>query len=367
MMKKILALLLAAVMALACAASLAEVTQQVSEKVDIGTISINGAFSLQCGLPEGYHVEPLVRDLSQVVVLLSAEDKTQPAMMLSVAFDETYADVERMNDLSDEDFALLEKTFTDNDPDVDISYGETGLGTRLLIARQTEGEQDYISFLSIYKGYFVEFVLVPGPEAEDGNLSNEQLQLCIDFLTDLDFVPAAEVREAQMAAEDVAGKTVPGRVTYNQRTNELELVIMTPVVLDPAQVEAAQVGDTLTAGDVEVTLETKDSDMEGYITVGEYTELRLREDGYHIYEYEEEAQVEVGRMVVPFTDSIVLEDMIDPATGEILEENVIRTAEEFRALLTSDEGPTFDVDNVTLTFDEDGNLEKVYRFYAPWQ
>ena len=113
-------------------------------------------------------------------------------MQLSVAYDEMYADVERLNDLDGEDRTLLEQTFIDNDPDVEISYGETGYGTLLLIARHEDDTMDYITFFSIYKGYCVEFALVPGFEAEDKNLTEDQLRISVKFLTDLDFIPATE-------------------------------------------------------------------------------------------------------------------------------------------------------------------------------
>ena len=184
-MKKGLLILLAAMMALLCVTSYAE----EQAKVDIGTISINGAFTLKCGIPDGYEVTPISATPDQVIASITSQDETKPAMVLSVAFDETYADVDRMNDLDQEALALLEKTFTDMDPTVEISYGDTGLGTRLMIAKQTDGEQDYIDFLSVYKGYFVEFVMIAPLASEDKNLSDEQLQLCIDFLTDLEFTP----------------------------------------------------------------------------------------------------------------------------------------------------------------------------------
>ena len=41
-----------------------------------------------------------------------------------------------------------------------------------------------------YKGYFVEFVLTASPEASTKSLTQEQMKTAVDFLTDLDFVPA---------------------------------------------------------------------------------------------------------------------------------------------------------------------------------
>ena len=367
MMKKLLALLLAVMMALACTASLAEEEAPANEKIDIGTISINGAFALQCGLPEGYAITPIYADQSHVIALVEHEDKTQPRMVLSVAFDETYSDVERMNDLDEAALDLLEKTYTDMDPDVEISYGETGLGTRLMIVHSTGTENDYIDFLSIYKGYFVEFIMIAGEEAEDKNLSDDQLRLCIDFLTDMDFVPTAVPQGTWMDPAELAGKTVPARVNYNRNLNELIVTVKEPVVVPVEEADALAVGDTVAAGVLDITVEKLDKEYEGYISISEDAYLALQEDGYHLYFLEKEAQVELGQLTVPLTDAIVLVDQIDPVTGEPLEEDATRTAEEFKALLTGDEVIPFDEDNVRVTFDEEGSLVKVYRFYTPWQ
>ena len=195
-MKKIVCLLICLVFTLSLAVSLAE------DKVSIGTITVNGAFDLKCALPKGYTVKPIKNNETQVQAWVVSEDPKAPVMQISVAFEEEYADVERMNDLDDEAFAALEKTFTDVDPMIDISYGDTGLGTRLLIARQNgEDTLNYIDFLSIYKGYMVEFVLSPGEGAEDKTLSDDQFQMCIDFLTEMDFVSLTET-EASVEAEE---------------------------------------------------------------------------------------------------------------------------------------------------------------------
>ena len=54
-MKKIIAILLSVMLLLGCVAAAEE-----TGKTTIGTISINDAFTLQCGLPEGYQVKPVL-------------------------------------------------------------------------------------------------------------------------------------------------------------------------------------------------------------------------------------------------------------------------------------------------------------------
>ena len=140
-MKKIIAIILGLAMLLCAVSAMAE------DKVTLGTVSINGAFRLQSALPEGYKITPLTVTPEQYVALISSEDPAKPAMQLSIAFDEQYADVERLNDMDDEALALLEQSFIDNDPEVEITYGETGYGTRVLVAKHDTEEVDFILFL----------------------------------------------------------------------------------------------------------------------------------------------------------------------------------------------------------------------------
>ena len=162
-MKKVIALLLSLTLLLSCAAVFAE---NAPEKEQLGTINVNGEFNLKCALPEGYRV------------------------ILSIAFDEAYANVTRMNDLTDEDLAFIEGTFQD-DYNVEITYAETTHGTKLLIAKEVGEKQDFVDIMSVYQGYFIEFVMTPGFEATNKTLTEEQIQMCINFLSELDFEPAA--------------------------------------------------------------------------------------------------------------------------------------------------------------------------------
>ena len=85
---------------------------------------------------------------------------------------------------TDEDLALIESTF--GEYSVEFTYAETAYGTKLLIARETGDEEDFVSIISIYKGYMVEFLMSPGEGS--ATLTDEQIQQCIAFLSELDFV-----------------------------------------------------------------------------------------------------------------------------------------------------------------------------------
>ena len=159
-----------------------------SEK--IGSLNVNGRFDLQCRMPEGYTLQVVTSSDAKVEANLNPFSTVSPVLTLTIAFDETYADVARMNDLSNEELAVLEESFREMN-DVEISYTETSHGTKLLIAREVGPEEDFVDILSVYDGYFVEFVMKPNPNAADKTLTDAQVKMCVDFLSDVDFIPAA--------------------------------------------------------------------------------------------------------------------------------------------------------------------------------
>ena len=161
----------------------------VDEETRIGTLNVNGEFMLQGKIPEGYKLQVISAQNTKIIAALVAEDASRPQMLLTVAFDEMFAGVGRMNDLSAEEIETLKASFTDMN-EVEFSETETAAGTKLLIARETGSDEDFVSIISLYRGYSVEFVLSPNPNAADQKLTDGQVQAGISFLSDLEFIPA---------------------------------------------------------------------------------------------------------------------------------------------------------------------------------
>ncbi|MBQ6173778.1 MAG: SH3 domain-containing protein [Clostridia bacterium] len=158
-------------------------------KTQMGRLDVNGAFTLQCRLPEGYSMQLVNGKGSKISAMITPTDKEKPTLQLTVAFSEEYYNVKRMNDLHEEDLKLLEGTFTEMD-DVEITYTETAYGTKLLVARETGENEDFVDIMSVYEGYFIEFLMTPNSQAADARLTDEQIRMCVDFLSELDFIPA---------------------------------------------------------------------------------------------------------------------------------------------------------------------------------
>ena len=170
-MKKAISILLCLALTLGFAASVAETV----EKETIGTISMNGAFELRGVLPEGY------------IAALTADD-SKPEMVISIAYEELMAEVDRLNDLDDDALAKIEATFKAEDG-VAVTYMETALGTKLMVVKEIVDGVDFVDFYTIYKGYEIEFVLTQTQANAGQPITEEQIQTAVKFLSDLDFIP----------------------------------------------------------------------------------------------------------------------------------------------------------------------------------
>ena len=186
-MKKAIAILLCLALMLGCAAAVAETAEK--EKETMGTINMNGAFELRCTLPEGYQVTTVAEEPSCYRATITSADGDKPGMTISIAYEELYSDVERLNDLDDENRALLEDTFREED-NVEISYMETAYGTQLMVIKEITDGIDYVDFFTVYKGHVIEFVLTQTLANIGVPLTEEQIQRAVQFLSDLDFVAA---------------------------------------------------------------------------------------------------------------------------------------------------------------------------------
>ena len=164
------------------------VAEEAAGTEKLGKLSVNGEFEITCKLPQDYKRQVVDVRGENIIASVTSEDITKPQMYLSIAYDELYGEVERMNDLSDEELAVLEDSFKEMDQ-VEIEYRQTGLGTKLMVVREVGNGQKFIDILSVYKGYFVEFNMTPNPNAAVQDLTEEQIQLAIQFLTDVRFEP----------------------------------------------------------------------------------------------------------------------------------------------------------------------------------
>jgi len=181
-MKKILMILLSASLLLGCCPAGAEALPE-----DYTVVTVNGAFNIRGITPAGFRQANVDVDDPNMRVFFASEDPEKPLFNLSISFREDCADVERLNDLPEEEMiAALVGEDTEISEHVDVM--ETDHGTKVLILRSRDPQDDYACFVTLYKGYEVGLNMFPG-EASGGALTEEQIRLAMQFLSDLEFVP----------------------------------------------------------------------------------------------------------------------------------------------------------------------------------
>ena len=186
MMKKLIAGVLCVMLLSGCVSAMAEETG----KTHLGTLEVADAFTLQCRLPDDYQVDVMYNNPDYHVAVIYSEDEDKPQMYLSIAFDELLAGVELLNDLDDEALAQVEETFREED-EVEITHLYTSHGTKLLMVKEVENGISYVDFYTIYLGYQIEIVMNYGTGFEDRVITEKQIEMAVDFLSDLDFIPAS--------------------------------------------------------------------------------------------------------------------------------------------------------------------------------
>ena len=175
-MKKTIAMALALIMILCAACAFAE----DADKAELGTLNVGEAFSIRSTLPEGYSYIPgTSTELNMAGILSAGEDR--PAVKISIAYNEEYEDVERFNDVDEAVVEEIRDSFREVDEEVTFEDMETAYGTRLL---KVAGD-GFVDIYTIYKSYELEFVMT-GSE-----LSAADVQMLVDFISDMDFVPVA--------------------------------------------------------------------------------------------------------------------------------------------------------------------------------
>ena len=181
-MKKMIALALSLMMLLCATAVLAE---GAAEKTTLGTLKVGEAFTIQSKIPEGYTFsETLSGELYLGGDLKGGEGK--PTVTVSIGYNEEYADVERFNDVDEETVQRIRDSFQVMD-DVIFEDLQTAYGTRLL--KVTQADRSFADIYTIYKGYELEFIMYY-EDAEGAEITVEQIQMLVDFISDMDFVSA---------------------------------------------------------------------------------------------------------------------------------------------------------------------------------
>ena len=169
-----------AIVWLLCAALLCALAPAVAENA---TVDVNGSFRISCPVMPGYTMSGNWVDSNLYTATLTPEDRTRPELLLTIAYSEL-SNGRTLNDYSEEEIAGLAAASAADLPDAQISYDQTGLGTKLIVIRVDSGLDPHVEILTVYRGYELSlFAYIPDEGAENQPLSDEDLAMINDFLT----------------------------------------------------------------------------------------------------------------------------------------------------------------------------------------
>ncbi len=169
------------------------------------------------------------------------------------------------------------------------------------------------------------------------------------------------------------------RITgYAADENKLTVELLTPERFDRDEVLSLVPGDAIYTQGQEIKVETV-KEQYGYVILNE-GEFEFSEGSVWLYEetdgsfavadWDDYSWISLPEAAFPVTDKLLFLDGIDPSSGEMLDMPTVHSGAEFLEMLKKEaagEGPGFDVNNVFVAFDADGQLALVQRYYVPWQ
>lgn len=178
--------------------------------------------------------------------------------------------------------------------------------------------------------------------------------------------------------DQLAGQTVLVAVgEYNDKENLLTLIVLEKLRFAAEAVEGLQPGDALNL-DGEL-LVVRDVEPMTYLLLlddgGGIDEasvwLKKGEDGdYEAGQYSDFIWRQVGSAPFAVARDALFLDGINPENGDMLESPTRHSVEEFLRIKEEEEQrgyPGFGCRNVRATFNAEGEIASLERFYVPWQ
>lgn len=177
-MKKLIALMLSLMLLVSVA--LPVMAEAAGNKQ---VIAYDDTMSIEVVIPEGFTMEETTSG-GAVFMVLVPENQSENYYCTVIAPDEDRADIERLNDLSDEELQAIAAEFCDGLNNPVVSFAETGLGTKLIVINDNDVEAGDTAVVStLYKGFFLTTYVFPAGES----VTEEEMNVAIQFYTDMEF------------------------------------------------------------------------------------------------------------------------------------------------------------------------------------
>ena len=182
----------------------------------------------------------------------------------------------------------------------------------------------------------------------------------------------------RLSMDALAGKTVTVLVgAYHQADHTLELTVLENLRFPAEAVESLQPGDALDLdGELLVVRDVEPMTYLLLLDDGRGVDeasvwLKKGEDGdYEAGQYSDFIWRQVGSSSFAVAQDAQFLDGIDPENGDMLENPTRHSMEEFLRIKSEEEKrgyPGFGCRNVRVTFNAEGEIANLERFYVPWQ
>lgn len=179
-MKKILSVVLAAVMLLAvCTASAAELAAEVYD------VYYDEATSVTFQLPEGYELKETDMVSQMLTATAEGEDGTQ--IILVAGVDEEYSELEKLNDLTDEELEQYIYSLIEDWSDASYEVRTTDYDTKFVLIEENGAEIDACQLIGIYKGFTLAVYVV---KAEGAQITEADHELALKVMSEVWVVDA---------------------------------------------------------------------------------------------------------------------------------------------------------------------------------
>lgn len=176
----------------------------------------------------------------------------------------------------------------------------------------------------------------------------------------------------------LAGKTVMVRVgAYHQEDHTLELTALEKLRFAAEAVEGLRPGDALelkgellVVREIEPTMHGLLLGDDGGLYEGSVWLKKSENGDYEAGRYSHPIWRTVGSAPFAVAKDAQFLDGIDPEYGDMLESPTTHSMEEFLRIKEEEEArgyPGFGCDNVWATFNAEGEIASLERFYVPWQ
>lgn len=155
----------------------------MAEEAQPAAVKVNDTLSIEVVIPDGYtYDQAWYGDVFYGE--LTPQEEGKLLMVLSLGYSEEYAD-RSINDLSDEELDSLIAVSISDFANPTYTLSETTEGTKLIVVDENSEHDEYAEVFTVYQGYFIGLLLEP---AGDAQVSQEELDMAIQFLSDMQFV-----------------------------------------------------------------------------------------------------------------------------------------------------------------------------------